>query len=76
LVRRIEPVGHPVLFEARIGDNHHHLICRSCGTVLDLDCAVDTVPCLQPSQDRGFVIDEAEVSWCGRCRDCQIANAS
>ena len=71
LVRRIEPPGRPALFEARVGDNHHHLICRQCAAITNLDCAVDDVPCLHPSDDHNFLIDEAEVTWYGLCVACQ-----
>jgi Fe2+ or Zn2+ uptake regulation protein len=70
LARRIEPMNRPALYEARVGDNHHHLVCKSCGRVDNLDCATDIVPCLQPSQDHGFEIDEAEVCWYGLCAAC------
>lgn len=70
LIRRIQPSGSPARFEDRVGDNHHHLICRSCGRVVDVDCAVGSVPCLAPSDDRGYQIDEAEVAYWGRCPDC------
>lgn len=75
LVRRIQPAGSPARFETRVGDNHHHLICRDCGTLLDVDCAVGYTPCLTPAQDAGFEVDEAEVIYWGRCPDC-IANAT
>ena len=71
LVRRIQPQGSPALFEDRVGDNHHHLICRDCGRVSDVDCAVGSVPCLTTSDDHGFTIDEAEVAYWGRCSNCQ-----
>ena len=61
LIRRIEPAGSPVRFEGRIGDNHHHIVCRSCGVVADVDCAVGEAPCLTASDDHGFAIDEAQV---------------
>src|SRR5256885_12272638 len=67
LVRRIEPAGSPARFEGRTGDNHHHVVCRSCGAVADVDCAVGEVPCLTASQDHGFSIDEAEVTYWGLC---------
>jgi Fur family transcriptional regulator, stress-responsive regulator len=70
LVRRIEPAGHPALFESRVGDNHHHLVCRGCGLTRDVDCIVGSAACLTPSDDAGFVVDEAEVvfwGWCPRC---------
>jgi Fur family transcriptional regulator, stress-responsive regulator len=70
LARRIEPAGAPALFELRVGDNHHHLVCRSCGAVADVDCAVGAAPCLVPSDATGFVVDEAEVVFWGLCRDC------
>ena len=71
LARRIEPAGAPALFELRVGDNHHHLVCRSCGAVADVDCAVGAAPCLTPSDTAGFAVDEAEVVFWGLCRDCQ-----
>ncbi|WP_461070993.1 Fur family transcriptional regulator [Streptomyces pseudoechinosporeus] len=70
LVRRIEPLGHPARFEGRVGDNHHHLVCRSCGVLADVDCAVGHAPCLTASDDRGFSVDEAEVIYWGLCPDC------
>jgi len=70
LVRRIEPPGSPALYEGRVGDNHHHLVCRSCGVVADVDCAVGHAPCLTASDGRGFSIDEAEVIYWGLCPDC------
>jgi Fe2+ or Zn2+ uptake regulation protein len=70
LVRRIEPAGGPPRFEGRVGDNHHHLVCRSCGAVADVDCAVGEAPCLVPSDDRGFSLDEAEVIYWGLCANC------
>jgi Fur family ferric uptake transcriptional regulator len=70
LVRRLEPPGSPARFEGRVGDNHHHLVCRSCGTVADVDCAVGHAPCLTASDDRGFSIDEAEVIYWGLCPAC------
>ncbi|MDV7355512.1 Fur family transcriptional regulator [Rhodococcus sp. NPDC019627] len=71
LLRRIEPAGSPARFETRTGDNHHHLVCRSCGTVADVDCAVGEAPCLEPSQSHGFQIDEAEVVFWGLCEQCR-----
>ena len=76
LVRRIEPAGSAVRYETRTGDNHHHLVCRSCGIVADVDCLVDAVPCLTPSQDLGFLIDQAEVVFWGYCQQCQISRDS
>jgi Fur family transcriptional regulator, stress-responsive regulator len=70
LVRRIEPAGGSPRFEGRVGDNHHHLVCRSCGVVADVDCAVGETPCLTPSDDRGFTLSEAEVVYWGLCADC------
>ncbi len=70
LVRRIEPAGSPALFEARVGDNHHHVVCRDCGATADIDCAVGSAPCLDPSGAAGFVVDEAEVTFWGRCQAC------
>ncbi len=71
LIRRIQPAGSSARFEDRVGDNHHHLICRICGRVVDVDCAVGRTPCLKASDDSGFDIDEAEVAFWGRCPDCQ-----
>jgi Fe2+ or Zn2+ uptake regulation protein len=71
LLRRIEPAGSPARFEARVGDNHHHVVCRQCGTVADVDCAVGEAPCLEASNLNGFVIDEAEVTYWGLCPDCR-----
>ena len=73
LARRIEPAGGPALYELRVGDNHHHLVCRECGTVADVDCTVGAAPCLTPSDAAGFVVDEAEVVFWGLCADCQVA---
>jgi len=71
LLRRIQPSGSVARYESRIGDNHHHVVCRSCGTIADVDCAINTTPCLTPSDDHGFVIDEAEVVYWGTCPTCQ-----
>jgi Fur family ferric uptake transcriptional regulator len=76
LIRRIEPAGSPARFEGRIGDNHHHVICRACGAVADVDCAVGEAPCLTASNDHGFEIDEAEVIYWGLCPDCSTARSS
>ena len=73
LIRRIEPAGSPARFEGRVGDNHHHLVCRSCGAVADVDCAVGEAPCLTAADDLGFSIDEAEVIYRGLCPDCSAA---
>jgi Fur family ferric uptake transcriptional regulator len=70
LIRRIQPSGSPALFEDRVGDNHHHLICRTCGRVVDVDCAVGSAPCLTAAEDNGYEVDEAEVIYWGRCPDC------
>lgn len=70
LLRRIEPPGSVARYEARVGDNHHHVVCRSCGAIADVDCAVGEAPCLTPSDDHGFVVDEAEVIYWGFCPDC------
>jgi Fur family ferric uptake transcriptional regulator len=71
ILRRIEPAGSSVRYETRIGDNHHHLVCRSCGAVADVDCAVGEAPCLDPSDAHGFVVDEAEVVFWGLCPTCR-----
>jgi Fur family transcriptional regulator, stress-responsive regulator len=76
LVRRIEPAGSPARFEGRTGDNHHHVICRACGAVADVDCSVGEAPCLTASNDHGFEIDEAEVIYWGLCPDCSTARTS
>ncbi|MES4908504.1 MULTISPECIES: Fur family transcriptional regulator [unclassified Streptomyces] len=76
LIRRIEPAGSPARFEGRVGDNHHHVVCRSCGAVADVDCAVGEIPCLTASDDHGFLIDEAEVIYWGVCPDCSTARSS
>jgi len=73
LLRRIQPAGSPARYEARVGDNHHHLICRTCGRTVDVDCAVGVVPCLTASDDAGYEIDEAEVIYWGRCPTCRDA---
>jgi Fe2+ or Zn2+ uptake regulation protein len=73
LVRRIEPAGQPALYETRVGDNHHHLVCRDCGRTVDVDCTHGAAPCLTPAVDHGFVVDEAEVVYWGRCPDCAAA---
>ena len=71
LIRRIQPAGSAALYEDRVGDNHHHLICRTCGTTADVDCAVGKAPCLSASDNAGFRIDEAEVIYWGICPECQ-----
>lgn len=70
LLRRLDLPGRPVRYEARVGDNHHHLVCRSCGVVLDIECAQGSAPCLHPSDRRGFAVDEAEITFWGVCRTC------
>ena len=73
LVRRIQPAGSSARYEDRVGDNHHHLICRGCGTMFDVDCAVGATPCLTADDDHGFQVDEAEVVYWGQCPSCQAA---
>lgn len=70
LVSRIQPAGGPTRFESRVGDNHHHVVCRSCGATTDIDCAVGTAPCLQPASTYGYTIDQAEVTYWGSCPNC------
>jgi Fur family ferric uptake transcriptional regulator len=72
LARRIEPAGSPARFEARAGDNHHHVVCRGCGRIADVDCAVGRAPCLDPRPAHGFILDEAEVTFWGLCPNCQV----
>jgi Fur family transcriptional regulator, stress-responsive regulator len=76
LVRRIEPADSPARFEGRVGDNHHHVVCRSCGIVADVDCAVGAAPCLTASDDQGFTIGEAEVIYWGLCPGCSSARTA
>lgn len=71
LVRRIQPAGSAARYEGRVGDNHHHLICRSCGRMIDIDCAIGDAPCLSPDDDHGYEIDEAEVIYWGYCPKCK-----
>jgi Fe2+ or Zn2+ uptake regulation protein len=73
LVRRIDPPGSAARYEARVGDNHHHLVCRSCGAIEDVECAAGAAPCLAASEDHGYVVDEAEVVFRGLCPDCAAA---
>jgi Fur family ferric uptake transcriptional regulator len=75
LIRRIEPAGGPPRFEGRVGDNHHHVVCRSCGIVADVDCAVGEAPCLTASDDQGFAIDEADVTYWGLCPACSARSS-
>jgi Fur family transcriptional regulator, stress-responsive regulator len=76
LVRRIQPAGSAARFEIRVGDNHHHLVCRSCGRTTDVDCAVGERPCLTPNDDAGYVVGEAEVVFWGLCPECQLDGIS
>ena len=76
LLRRIEPAGSVARYESRVADNHHHLICRGCGAIADVDCAVGETPCLTASETHGFTIDEAEVIYWGTCPDCATARAN
>lgn len=71
LARRIEPAGSPARYEARAGDNHHHVVCRSCGVIADIDCTIGEAPCLDPNTARGFDVDEAEVTFWGLCPSCR-----
>lgn len=71
LARRIEPAGSPALFESRVADNHHHVVCRRCGAVADIDCVVGAAPCLEASDTHGFDLDEAEITFWGLCPECQ-----
>lgn len=73
LLRRIQPAGSPARYEDRVGDNHHHLICRSCAQVVDVDCAVGETPCLTAAEDAGYEVDEAEVIYWGTCADCSLS---
>ena len=76
LIRRIEPAGSVPRYESRVGDNHHHVVCRGCGAIADVDCAVDNTPCLTASQDHGYTIDEAEVTYWGLCPNCSPASTA
>jgi Fur family ferric uptake transcriptional regulator len=71
LARRIEPAGGPARYESRVGDNHHHLVCRSCGLTADVDCAIGSAPCLEPVERHGFAVEQAEVTYWGLCSQCQ-----
>ncbi len=74
LIRRIQPSGHPGRYEARVGDNHHHIVCRRCGATADVDCTVGAAPCLEPSASHGFVVEEAEIIFWGLCPQCRHEN--
>lgn len=76
IIRRVQPIGSPALYETRVDDNHHHLVCRECGQVVDIDCAVGHAPCLTADNDHGFEIDEADVTYWGVCPACQSAVAA
>ena len=76
ILRRIQPAGSSARYETRVGDNHHHLICRTCGRTVDVDCAVGETPCLTAADDSGYEVDEAEVIYWGRCPDCVAASAN
>ncbi|MEU1537137.1 Fur family transcriptional regulator [Actinacidiphila glaucinigra] len=76
LIRCIEPAGSAARYELRVGDNHHHLVCRDCGRIEDVDCTVGAAPCLDPVETKGFAVDEAEITWWGLCAECQKATAS
>ncbi|WP_281205216.1 Fur family transcriptional regulator [Nocardia shimofusensis] len=76
LLRRIQPMGSVARYETRVGDNHHHLVCRGCGVIVDVDCAVGEAPCLDAADEHGFVVDEAEVIYWGHCPDCSKAQLS
>ena len=75
VIRRIQPAGSPARYEDRVGDNHHHLICRTCGRMVDVDCAVGDTPCLTAADDAGYEVDEAEVIYWGRCPECVAATS-
>ncbi|KAB1924348.1 Fur family transcriptional regulator [Micromonospora arida] len=76
LSRRIEPAGSPARYEARVGDNHHHVVCRGCGEIADIDCAVGSAPCLEPNSAHGFEVDEAEVTFWGLCPGCRARRSA
>ena len=76
LLRRIQPPGSVARYESRVGDNHHHVVCRTCGAIADVDCAIGAAPCLTPSDDHGYAIEEAEVIYRGRCPDCVAATSA
>ncbi len=74
IIRRIEPAGSTARYEARVGDNHHHLVCRECNRMVDVDCAVGHTPCVEPADPAGYAVDEAEIIYWGLCPECQTAN--
>lgn len=76
LIRRIQPSGSVARYESRVGDNHHHVVCRTCGTISDIDCSVGDAPCLTPADGRGFLVDEAEVIYWGHCPACSAQHTS
>ncbi|SII21944.1 Ferric uptake regulation protein FurA [Mycobacteroides abscessus subsp. abscessus] len=76
LIRKIQPSGSVARYESRVGDNHHHVVCRSCGAIADVDCAVGAAPCLTPSDYNGFILEEAEVIYWGLCPDCASTEAA
>ena len=76
LLRRIQPSGSVARYESRVGDNHHHMVCRSCGAISDIDCSVGAAPCLAPADEHGFLVDEAEVIYWGHCPDCSTQEPS
>ena len=76
LVRRFQPTGSVARYEARVGDNHHHLVCRACGAITDVDCAIGAAPCLTPAEDNGYEVGEAEVIYWGRCPECAAGAAA
>ena len=76
LIRRIQPAGSVARYEPQVGDNHHHIVCRSCGAITDVDCAAGSAPCLSPYEDHGYAIDEAEVVYWGLCPSCTTAHSA
>jgi Fur family transcriptional regulator, stress-responsive regulator len=76
LIRRIQPAGSVARYEPRVGDNHHHIVCRSCGAITDVDCAAGSAPCMSPYEDHGYAIDEAEVVYWGLCPSCTTAHSA
>jgi Fe2+ or Zn2+ uptake regulation protein len=76
LARRVEPAGSPARYEARVGDNHHHIVCRGCGAIQDVDCAAGRRPCLEPGHEHGFELDEAEITFWGLCPSCQAMRSA